>query len=147
MAGDAHQPLHSSALFTTSYPAGDRGGTLFFVKVPGIRSAVKLHALWDNMVIDSDDFPDIHNGYVSLTNEYGRDDLSDVNEDDQKEWIQESFRLAKEKAYLEGALRGGTTLRTAQRLPNGYINNAKPIAKKRLVLAGYRLADLLERLF
>jgi len=147
LAGDSHQPLHSSALFTTAYPAGDRGGTLFFVKVPGIRSAVKLHALWDNMVIDSEDFPDIHDGYISLTNEYRRNELSDVNEDDQKEWIQESFRLAKERAYLQGALRGGATRSTAQRLPNGYINDAKPMAKQRLVLSGYRLADLLERLF
>lgn len=147
LAGDAHQPLHSSAFFTTAYPAGDRGGTLFFVKVPGIRSAVKLHALWDNMVIDSEHFRDIHDGYVSLIDEYERNQLYNVNEGDQNEWVQESFSIAKEEAYLEGALRGGTTLRTAQRLPNGYINNAKPIAKKRLVLAGYRLADLLERLF
>ena len=120
---------------------------MFFVKVPGIRFAVKLHALWDNMVIDSEDFPDIHDGYISLTGEYERNHLSNVNEDDQKEWVQESLRLAKEKVYLQGALRGGTTKRSAERLPNGYINASKPVAKQRLVLAGYRPADLLKRLF
>jgi hypothetical protein len=147
LTGDAHQPLHSSALFTSAYPAGDKGGTLFFVKVPGIRSAVKLHALWDSMVIDSDDFSRIHDGYISLSNEYERDELPNVNESDHKEWVQESFRLAKEKAYLDGKLKAGATKRTAEKLPHGYINDSKPIARQRMALAGYRLADFLGQLF
>jgi S1/P1 Nuclease len=145
LTGDSHQPLHSTALFTTDFPQGDRGGTLFFVRA-GNR-AVKLHAQWDNMVVDSEDFQAIHDTYLNLARTIRRSSLSNVDEEDQKEWVEESFELAKEKVYLQGRLRGGKSTRTAVPLPNGYINATKPIARQRMTISGYRLADLLERLF
>jgi S1/P1 Nuclease len=35
LLGDAHQPLHTTKLFTTQFPApeGDRGGTRFYIRV------------------------------------------------------------------------------------------------------------------
>lgn len=145
LTGDSHQPLHSTALFTTVFPNGDRGGTRFFVKI-GNRS-VKLHAQWDNMVVDNDDFQSIHNTYLNLVNAIKRTDLTNVNEDDQKEWVQESFELAKTKTYRNGTLKGGTSNQTAVPLPSGYISATKPIARQRVAMSGYRLADLLKRLF
>src|SRR5262245_36936232 len=32
LAGDVHQPLHTSTFFTTDFPQGDRGGTRFYVR-------------------------------------------------------------------------------------------------------------------
>lgn len=147
LAGDSHQPLHSSALFTTDYADGDRGGTRFWVRFQTGSRGVKLHALWDNMVIDSERFQDVHNSYLQLANRYRRGDLSNVGEDDQTEWIKESLELAKEKTYRRGGLRGGDRAGTAVVLPNGYINENKPLAAQRIVMSGYRMSDLLERLF
>ena len=33
LVGDIHQPLHTSALISSQFPQGDRGGNLFFVRV------------------------------------------------------------------------------------------------------------------
>ena len=147
LAGDSHQPLHSSALFTTDYAEGDRGGTRFWVRFQDGSRGVKLHALWDNMVIDSEKFQDVHNSYLRLVNRYQRDDLSNVGEGEQPVWVRESLELAKEKAYRQGRLRGGDRAGTAVVLPNGYINENKPLARQRIVLAGYRMSDLLEQIF
>lgn len=45
LVGDAHQPLHSSALFSkTTFPNGDRGGNL--IKI----GSSNLHSLWDRLL-------------------------------------------------------------------------------------------------
>jgi hypothetical protein len=57
-------------------------------------------------------------------------------------------------AYRNGVLNGSpragnkdcTTVAAAPVLPVGYVVNASRIADRRLILAGYRLADLLARL-
>jgi hypothetical protein len=149
LTGDTHQPLHTSALFTTVFPEGDRGGTRFFVRVRnGNRTnGVKLHALWDNFVIDNENFGAIHDSYLDLLADIERSDLTNVNETDQPQWVQESFVLAKEQAYLNGRLRGALTAGRAVEPPSGYINDSKRRARERMTLAGYRLADLMSRLF
>ncbi len=147
LTGDSHQPLHSSALFTTDYPNGDRGGTQFFVRYTASSAGVKLHAVWDTMIIVDEGFQAVHQKYLSLVNSIRPTDITNISEDDQKEWVQESFILAKENAYLQGTLEGGRTQGTAVKLPNGYITTAKPFAEQRMAAAGYRLADLLGRLF
>ena len=46
LVGDAHQPLHSSALFTSSrFPEGDHGGNYL-----NIEHDYKLHGFWDDQV-------------------------------------------------------------------------------------------------
>jgi hypothetical protein len=55
------------------------------------------------------------------------------------------FALAREVAYLDGKRRGSTEAEAAPVLPDGYARKAKAVAERRLVLAGYRLADLLKK--
>jgi hypothetical protein len=62
-----------------------------------------------------------------------------------KEWSVESRGVAIEKAYLHGELKGGTSKETAQALPEGYTKAAKVVAEKQAALAGYRLADEIEK--
>jgi hypothetical protein len=62
-----------------------------------------------------------------------------------KDWSLESRGLAVEKAYLYGELKGGTDRETAQELPEGYTKAAKVVAEKQAALAGYRLADGIEK--
>jgi hypothetical protein len=66
-------------------------------------------------------------------------------------WAKESFEIATKIAYRNneriGTPRGGnkncTTVAAAPVLPVGYVAIARRIADRRMILAGYRLADLL----
>ena len=66
-------------------------------------------------------------------------------------WAKESFEIATKIAYRNGGLtgspRGGnkdcTTVAAAPTLPVGYVSIARRIADRRIILAGYWLADLL----
>jgi hypothetical protein len=59
----------------------------------------------------------------------------------------ESYDLARSVAYRNGAVQGSANENNGEPLPPGYLNRAKPVAERRIVLAGYRLADLLKRWF
>ena len=69
-------------------------------------------------------------------------------------WAKESFEIATKFAYRNdgriGIPRGGavdcTTVTAAPVLPMGYVVSASRIADRSMVLAAYRLADLLTRL-
>ena len=68
-------------------------------------------------------------------------------------WAKESFEIAAKIAYRKdgriGTARGGnkdcTTLTASPVLPVGYVVSASRIADRRMILAGYRLANLLMR--
>jgi hypothetical protein len=51
--------------------------------------------------------------------------------------------LAKEDAYRHGQLRGSRDQHNGEVFPADYITTVKPLAERRIVLAGYRLADVL----
>jgi hypothetical protein len=51
--------------------------------------------------------------------------------------------LAKEHAYRNGQLRGSRDQQNGEVFPADYIATVKPLAERRIVLAGYRLADVL----
>jgi len=69
-------------------------------------------------------------------------------------WAKESFEIATKIAYQNGALRGTPKeqrkdcreVMDAVVLSNGYTAIARKIADRRMMLAGYRLADLLQRI-
>jgi len=69
-------------------------------------------------------------------------------------WAKESFEIAKKIAYQNGALHGTPKgnrrdcreVTDAAVLPDGYARVARKIADRRMILSGYRLADLLQRI-
>jgi len=69
-------------------------------------------------------------------------------------WAEESFEIATKIAYRNGGQigipRGGNMdcamVAAAPVLPAGYVVSASRIADRRMILAGYRVADLLMRL-
>ena len=71
--------------------------------------------------------------------------------EDFESWAKESFEIATKFAYQNGKLSGApkagnrncTTVTSAPKLPIGYVVVAKHIADRRMILTGYRLADLL----
>ena len=152
LIGDVHQPLHTVALFTTQFPApeGDRGGTRFYIRVtPTTRTTISLHEFWDDLILGSERFQSVRNRATALRlrPEHARAQLPELQETSFEHWArQESLSLAKEHAYRNGQLRGSRDAENGEILPADYIATVKPLAERRMVLAGYRLADVLTQI-
>jgi hypothetical protein len=151
LTGDIHQPLHAATLIRSDFPEGDRGGTRFYVKKSQSSAPLSLHQLWDGIILGSESQQAVRNESIKLRTAYSRDSLSaelgsGFTDTDFAKWIDESLNAAK-KGYNDGTLKGGTTKGKAKTLPNNYTTEALPVAEKRMALAGYRLADILDSLF
>jgi hypothetical protein len=145
LVADIHQPLHTSARDSATFPGGDRGGNEFSVGVPGTSKQTNLHALWDSGagLFKSLDRPfsksDRHSIELQAT-ELARalpKPRSSVLRTTPREWAKEGLALARRYVYAtpEGAVP------SAQ-----YVHMSQQICGRRAALAGYRLADLLNRL-
>ena len=85
--------------------------------------------------------------------EFQRSQLAELANTGFESWAKESFEIATKFAYHNegrvGSPRGSnmdcTMVAAAPVLPPGYVVNARRIANRRIILAGYRLADLLKR--
>jgi hypothetical protein len=81
--------------------------------------------------------------------EFQRGQLTELASTGFESWAKESFEIAAKIAYRNGGLIGNprdgnkdcTTVAAAAVLPPGYVVSASRIADRRLILAGYRLAD------
>src|SRR5262245_39953570 len=112
-----------------------------------------LHRFWDGVITSSSNLTRLRNDATALRNRQGfqRSQLAELASADFESWANESFEIATKIAYLNGGLNGSpragskdcTTVATAPVLPVGYVVNASRIADRRVILAGYRLADLL----
>src|SRR5262245_37845674 len=145
--GDGHQPLHSVSMFTTDFPApqGDRGGTRFFIRAREGASTISLHKFWDDLILGSERFRTVRNRATGLT---ARPDLAratfpELLEKDFEKWVKQSFEVAEEFVYRNGDLVGSHDKNDGELLPEDYIDEVKSIGERRIMLAGYRLADVL----
>lgn len=148
LAGDSHQPLHSTSLYTTLFqkPGGDLGGNSIFVKVGEDGSTINLHSLWDGTITRSDKLGEIRNTAIELRSKYPQKSLEGVKKLELAKWIEESFQLAKKNVYLKGKLKTGTK-ENGEIVPADYPGKMKEICEKRVALAGYRLAEFLSKTF
>jgi hypothetical protein len=149
LIGDVHQPLHTTKLITNQYPQpeGDRGGTRFYIRVKPDSQTISLHKFWDDLILGSERFQTVRNTATSLRGSYQRNKLPELKETKFNNWAKlESFRIAKQNAYLNGKLSGSSDKNDGKVLPVNYAATAKPIAQRRMSLAGYRLADVLNQL-
>ena len=151
LIGDVHQPLHTVALFTTQFPPpeGDRGGTRFYIRVGEGAHTISLHTFWDDLILGSERFQSVRNTATALRlqSDHARAQIPELRETRFEEWAkQESFSLAKDQTYHNGQLRGSTNKDQGEVLPADYIPTVKPLAERRIVLAGYRLADVLTQI-
>jgi hypothetical protein len=144
LVGDIHQPLHCVSLFNDVYTNGDRGGNEFYVKPA--QYGVRLHGIWDGL-LGSADSPRLQWNYaIEIESKYPKAALPELAaHPSPKEWSLESRELAIEKGYLRGALKGGTNSDSAPELPADYTKAAKAVAERQAALAGYRLADEIEK--
>jgi hypothetical protein len=149
VVGDIHQPLHSTALFSQKlFPEGDRGGNLILTKQHG-----NLHAVWDQFLGDKATLKEAHQDARNLltdpalvtAGERGVDSL------DEEVRLNESHKMAGEFAYgpLLPILRemeqaDGKVLPITLR--EDYLVTGGGLSKLRVVMAGYRLASVLQQI-
>jgi hypothetical protein len=149
LTGDVHQPLHVTQLINETFPEGDHGGTAFYIRPPE-GGTLSLHQLWDGLVIGSDRFQAVRNTATELVNrpELARGKfVRELAETSVETWAaKESFPLAIKSVYRDGTLKGGLSKGSAEPLPAGYLEQAKAVAERQLVLAGYRMAVTLRTL-
>jgi hypothetical protein len=148
LTGDIHQPLHAVTLFSSDFPNGDRGGTRFYIKVRANTAVISLHKFWDDLIIGSQRYQSVRNTGIELRKrpEFARDQLTELSEPSIDNWAKmESLELAREVAYRSGKLKGSPDKSSAPVLPKDYPQKTKPVAERRAVLAGYRLADLMRQ--
>jgi len=135
IVGDLHQPLHCVSRFLKSEPRSDAGGNNVI-----LARHRNPHALWDESAGN-----DPSDAYV---NKYATDATSEYPaavhiETSPKKWIQEGFALAKSDVYTFGNETGSRE--HPLQLPDSYVANARQVARTRIVLAGFRLAEVLNQ--
>jgi hypothetical protein len=142
MLGDVHQPMHNSARITERDPEGDRGGNSF--ELAGLYPNSNLHAYWDGLVGpafpwrpgDRTDADYVGGIAAELARRHPMRALeSRLRPGAYEAWSREGVRVAQAVAY-----RG---LARDERAPAWYRRVAWGAAEGRIVLAGYRLAGLL----
>lgn len=140
--GDVHQPLHASSRVDHEYPKGDRGGNDF--PLPSLDGIKELHAVWDSVLYEFEGYATLpfsdgdwakHKETATrLVNQYDIED-ADAKNLDPKVWAQESFDISKNQVY---------TAKEGEALSDAYRKEARSTAEKRIVLAGHRLANLIQ---
>ncbi len=147
--GDVHQPLHAIARDSDEFPEGDRGGNDFKIKPIngwGNRPVSNLHTLWDfacgayksspKRPLVSADEQWIRDRAAEFAKPYPYAKMADVKLNDPMVWAKESFSLRNVVYNLE----------EKETPSDEYLAKGSEICRKRIVRAGYRLADLLNRL-
>ncbi len=154
--GDIHQPVHSTALFTSRrFRRGDAGGN--GITIEGVED---LHAFWDDLATDVVTLAD-HDALIDrFTSDAGvvRQAVTGAQTTETVGWLDESHDLARDVVYNdlildtvaanEAVYDTSKSWRDQPYLPevalsDHYRRRAERVAIRRLVLAGHRLAVVL----
>lgn len=141
--GDVHQPLHSTTRVDKSYMKGDFGGNLVYL--PNHEGATNLHAVWDSVIYEytgraklpftESSWKTINNDVDTLLSKYNISE-EDANNLDVVKWAHEAFLISENVVY--------PTVEKNKELSQEYIDKAKAVAERQVVLGGHRLANLLK---
>ena len=158
LLGDAHQPLHSSALFSKyCFPRGDKGGNTIRARSGQSFRSSSLHSLWDGMLGRGTKLNDAKQKvYRIRTNE----DLVGIGEKaalnvEPISWLSESHNLAKSAVYVPqvlDAVNAAESDRDVKKLKiivlsDQYFQDGGEVSEKRALEAGFRLAAILNSIF
>ena len=145
LVGDIHQPLHAATRVTAKNPKGDAGGNGF--KLAGVPD--NLHWYWDSAAgafnfwspqrpLDERDRRRLDEFARAITTESPAEKNPAAQELNPDTWARESHMLAGSVVY---DLPENTTPGDA------YNAKARPVARQRLALAGYRLAQIINSIY
>ncbi len=117
-----------------------------------VRGSLKLHAFWDNAILDTGRYNDVRGKVQRLVaQDPALKSLTTEIDLTPKTWLLESYELAKEHVY-DAAIRGAIIAAAGEaelpplNPPPEYSVNARKIAEARAKLAGQRMAALLHEL-
>jgi hypothetical protein len=136
LVGDIHQPLHNSELYDERFPEGDRGGNLYEVVLGG--ETLSFHYLWDSAggrflyPPSSDRLRSYQTWFVE---KHPPESFAELEVHSFQAWSDEGLALAVE-AY--GNVPFGEKISTEA------LESVMDVSERRIVLAGYRLAKILE---
>jgi hypothetical protein len=142
LVGDIHQPLHASARVTPTEPEGDRGGNLF-----RLEERNNLHSYWDRLL--STAYPrggsETEASHVArigsriMAEHPSAGFAAELSDRSYESWARRGLKIATSDAY-DGLER--------EKAPSKeYAEKATAIAERSVALAGYRLAQLMNRIF
>jgi len=143
VAGDVHQPLHCTSRFTQELsppinPDGDRGGNEFKIQPFPVFEATftvdNLHSFWDNILGTRRDVQTISALAGEIMTQYPKP--TNISTDEEG-WIKESFGF-RDNLY---------SIQPLTAVPETYVKNAKKLARQRVAIGGYRLAEVLNQTF
>lgn len=145
LAGDLHQPLHAVTRVTPANLDGDAGGNEF--KLTGLPEVDNLHFYWDSAAgsfhywrperpLDARERKRLEAYARQIVAAYPAEQMPESKELDPQKWAQESNDLARTVAYA---------LPENSQPSAAYEAKAQATARRRIALAGYRLAELLNR--
>ncbi len=159
LLGDLHQPLHVTALVDDKlFPAGDhadQGGNKLAIRRDAASKPVNLHSFWDGLLGTDSRFAHVSQLADELTHDPQliADRLPEFGQHRSfLDWIAEGYAAAKTNTYLNGHLPrvlmsdfdAGTL--TPDRVPvlsERDLAKSHTLARRRVTLAGYRLAEKL----
>ncbi len=148
LAGDVHQPLHAATRYSQKNPDGDSGGNGFRVTMPEEARISNLHAFWDaagglfnfrTVERDANGKAEIARLAADITAAHPASANTQWKELRPAQWVEESNQLSRQIVYV-GIADGGSPSAS-------YTNKAKDLSRKRIALAGYRLAEVLNTMY
>jgi len=135
LVGDVHQPLHAASRFAKATPHGDEGGNLVCLGPTMKGRCPTLHAFWDDILGTSKRPTAAMASAKKLSLPAGAPDLSTAN------WLEESEQIALARVYIKPILGG----KGPYKVTKAYRTMARAAARERVVLAGARLAAILNQ--
>lgn len=140
--GDIEQPLHCATRVTQQFPQGDQGGNLYLIKSD---ITTNLHGLWDQglglYVYHSNQSvsKQINRLVINIQQQYPMSRFNKALADPNPyHWANHSFDTAKYFVY---------NTPQNQQPSTAYITKGQKIVMRQSALAGYRLAEILNRAF
>lgn len=149
VGGDIHQPLHNASRVTDTEKKGDQGGNLFKFMPPTKENSfgLDLHWYWDSIIArqiprknDTCDADYLSPIAKKMMKKYPLAKMQNrLNIGEYKAWNDEGFNFLNEYVY-QGIERN--------QIPSKkYQQRAYNLGYEQLTLAGYRLAETLNRIF
>lgn len=130
---DIHQPLHVGR-------RDDRGGNKIGINWLKRPRATNLHRVWDSLIIDAEN--KTPNQYSQMLDRASTVQIAQWQNSQFLDWARESKAL-RHQVYNFSP----TNKRRRILIGPDYISRNKPIIERRLLMAGIRLADRLNRIF
>lgn len=142
LVGDLHQPLHTAQLFSPAYPQGDALGSKQFVGRGAAEDSITLHWFWDDAVHRRGDVASVEVRATELSAEV-QVQASEAVVVEPIRWTTESYALAVSTAY-GSELRASDRAAGAPAASESYAKAVDRVAKRRVIIAGMRLAEVLK---